>query len=136
MKSVNHNLEQGGSSTKEHGMRSWMYAILMGDVAYDAAKKHWTVKSSFYPIGSKNFTSEKRSEIFEEIMDQNEIAEGFANKWRAVLDGEGDSFMAARLKDSSFASVLFRRRRRMMVLVPDQLRGSAAHQSLLQDSFF
>ena len=98
MKSVNHNLEQGGSSTKEHGMRSWMYAILMGDVAYDAAKKHWTVKSSFYPIGSKNFTSEKRSEIFAEIMDQNEIVEGFANKWRAVLDGEGDSFMAARLK--------------------------------------
>ena len=98
MKSVNHNLERGGSSTKEHGMRSWMYAILIGDVAYDPAKKHWTVKSSFYPIGSKNFTSEKRSEIFEEIMDQNEIHEGFANKWRTVLDGEGDSYMAARLK--------------------------------------
>ena len=98
MKSVNHNLERGGSSTKEHGMRLWMYAILMGDVAYDPAKKHWTVKSSFYPIGSKNFTSEKRSEIFEEIMDQNEILEGFANKWRTVLDGEGDSYMAARLK--------------------------------------
>ena len=98
MKSVNHNLERGGSSTKEHGMRSWMYAILMGDVAYDPAKKHWTVKSSFYPIGTKNFTSEKRSEIFEEIMDQNEIHEGFANKWRTVLDGEGDSYMAARLK--------------------------------------
>ena len=98
MKSVNHNLEQGGSSTKEHGMRSWLYAILMGDVVYDEAKKHWTVKSSFYPIGSKNFTSEKRSEIFEEIMDEKEIAEGFANKWRAVLDSEGDSFMAARLR--------------------------------------
>ena len=98
MKSVNHNLEQGRDRAKERGMRSWMYAILMGDVAYNAANKHWTVKSTRYPGEFKNFTSEKRSEIFAEIKDQNEIVEEFANKWRAVLDREGDSFMAARLQ--------------------------------------
>ena len=98
MKSVNHNLEQGEIRAKERGMRSWMYAILMGDVAYNAANKHWTVKSTCYPGEFKNFTSEKRSEIFAEIKDQNEIVEEFANKWRAVLDREGDSFMAARLQ--------------------------------------
>ena len=98
MKSVNHNLEQGRDRAKERGMRSWMYAILMGDVAYNAANKHWTVKSTRYPGEFKNFTSEKRSEIFAEIKDQNEIVEEFANKWRALLDREGDSFMAARLQ--------------------------------------
>jgi uncharacterized protein YidB (DUF937 family) len=98
MKSVNHNLEQGRDRAKERGMRSWMYAILMGDVAYNAANEHWTVKSTRYPGEFKNFTSEKRSEIFAEIKDQNEIVEEFANKWRAVLDREGDSFMAARLQ--------------------------------------
>ena len=82
----------------EHGMRAWLYALLMGDVAHDDAKDMWVVKESSFANGQKNFTNETRSEVFEEVIGNQKLGNTFTEKWMGKLDSEGMSYGATRLK--------------------------------------